>query len=68
MTGRLHRPADVGSLAEALLEVVADADRNVAMGVAARQAVRARVDPGRVAGRLVAGYRAAIAGQACVPV
>jgi glycosyltransferase involved in cell wall biosynthesis len=68
VSGLLHRPGDAGSLADALAAVVSDADRNMAMGRAGRRAYEAGLTPAASLGRLVSGYRAAMAGLACAPV
>jgi glycosyltransferase involved in cell wall biosynthesis len=62
VTGLLHRPGDAGSLADSLRRVVASAERNQAMGEAARRRYERDFSPSVGLDRLVAGYRAAIAG------
>jgi glycosyltransferase involved in cell wall biosynthesis len=62
VTGLLHRPGDVASLVDCLRRVQADADRNLALGAAARRYYEARFTPARGLAALVAGYQAAITG------
>ena len=67
VTGLLHRPGDAGSLAECLGRVVAP-ERNREMGEAARRRYEQDFTPSAGLDRLVAGYKAAIAGSAsCEP-
>ena len=68
VTGSLHHPGDAGSLAGTLVDVLADTDRNLAMGRAGRQEYERGFTAAAALERLVAGYRAAIAGVACSPV
>lgn len=62
VTGRLHRPGDAASLADSLVEVIADADRNAAMGSAARATYDARFTPAVGLAALIAEYEGAMAG------
>lgn len=59
-TGLLHRPGDPDALAVALRAVVASADRNQELGLAARLRYEREFAPAVGLDRLVAGYRAAI--------
>lgn len=63
-TGMLHRPGDAVSLADCLRRVLTDANRNLAMGAAARKTYEAGFTPAAGLAALVAGYEAAIAGSA----
>jgi glycosyltransferase involved in cell wall biosynthesis len=67
ITGLLHRPGDVATLADQLAEVVRDPERNVRVGEAARARYDRDFHPSVGVERLVANYRAAIAGRACPP-
>lgn len=67
VTGLLSRPGDAAALADRLSEVVRDATRNRAMGMAARARYDRDFVPAAGVRRLVSGYRAAIAGVACPP-
>jgi glycosyltransferase involved in cell wall biosynthesis len=59
VTGVHHRPFDVDSLADALRRVV-PADRNRAMGTAARRRYERDFTPDRALNALLDGYRAAV--------
>jgi glycosyltransferase involved in cell wall biosynthesis len=67
VTGLLFRPADAGSLAERLSDVVADPQRNRAMGEAARARYERDFDAAAGVDRLIREYRAAIDGSVCAP-
>ncbi|MEU3273748.1 glycosyltransferase [Saccharomonospora sp. NPDC006951] len=68
VTGLLHRPADAGSLAEALRRIVLKTAWNRDMGVAARLRYERDFTPEAGLDRLISGYREAIAGRLCEPV
>lgn len=63
VSGLLHRPGDPASLAERLQRIVADPERNRAMGGAARGDYEAGFTPAEGLRALVAGYRDVIAGD-----
>ncbi|MCI3927905.1 glycosyltransferase [Streptomyces sp. AN091965] len=63
VTGLLHRPGEVASLADCIRRVAADAGRNQEMGQAARRRFEKDFSPAVGLERLVEGYRAAIAGR-----
>jgi glycosyltransferase involved in cell wall biosynthesis len=65
-TGRLCAPDDVGGLAAALVDVLADGPRRLQMGLAARTSARCRFDLEQVAAAHVGVYRAHAAGAAAV--
>lgn len=68
VTGLLHRPGNPASLADCLRRVVADVDRNLALGHAARRCYEAGFTPEVGLLALVAGYEAAVAGAgSCEP-
>lgn len=60
VTGLLHRPSDAESLAECLLHIVADSDKNRMMGDAARRRYELEFGPRAGLDGLVSGYEAAI--------
>lgn len=60
VTGMVHRPGDAVSLADALCRVVADVDRNLALGNSARRRYEALFTPETGLAALIAGYEAAI--------
>ncbi|MGH3718867.1 MAG: glycosyltransferase [Pseudonocardiaceae bacterium] len=62
VTGMLHRPGDAVSLADCLRRVLADVNRNLEFGDAARRRYEASFTPAVGLAALVAGYEAAIAG------
>jgi glycosyltransferase involved in cell wall biosynthesis len=64
VTGLLHRPGDPESLASCLRRVVAAPARNRELGEAARRRYERDFTPSVGLDRLLAGYRAAIAGEA----
>ncbi|WP_326568009.1 glycosyltransferase [Amycolatopsis rhabdoformis] len=61
VTGQLYSPGSAPALADALRDVLADADRNQKMGDAARQRYDEDFTPAVGFRRLVEGYEAAIA-------
>jgi glycosyltransferase involved in cell wall biosynthesis len=63
VTGLLHRPGDVVSLAECLRRVQVEVDRNLALGAAARRCYENRFTPAVGLAALLAGYQAAITGD-----
>ncbi|MFE5791091.1 glycosyltransferase [Streptomyces sp. NPDC056503] len=63
VTGLLHRPGDVASLASLVRRIVADPARNQEMGRAARRRYERFFSPAVGLERLVEEYRAAIAGR-----
>lgn len=68
VTGFLHPPGDVAALASALRRLLADTDRNMALGRAARRSYEAQFTPEIGLAALLAGYEAAIEGRLCAPV
>jgi glycosyltransferase involved in cell wall biosynthesis len=68
VTGLLHRPGNAASLADCLHSVVADFDRNLALGDAGRRCYEAGFTPEVALVAMVASYEAAIAGAgSCEP-
>jgi glycosyltransferase involved in cell wall biosynthesis len=65
VTGMLHRPGDAVSLADSLRWVVADVDRNLALGNSARHRYEAHFTTEVGLAALVAGYQAAITDAGC---
>jgi glycosyltransferase involved in cell wall biosynthesis len=63
VTGLLHRPGDVATLAECLRQIQADVDRNLALGAAARRCYESQFTPEVGLAALIAGYQAAITGE-----
>ncbi len=61
VTGMLVEPGDAHALARALNELLADPDRQQAMGLAGRELVAARFSPERHLAALLESYRAACA-------
>ncbi|MFJ9077507.1 glycosyltransferase [Streptomyces sp. NPDC102278] len=61
VSGLLHRPGEPASLAACMRRITADADRNRAMGRAARRRYEEGFSPAVGLERLVEGYRTAIA-------
>ncbi|MEU9419930.1 glycosyltransferase [Streptomyces sp. NPDC048272] len=61
VSGLLHRPGEPASLADCMRRITADADRNRAMGRAARRRYEEGFSPAVGLERLVEGYRTAIA-------
>jgi glycosyltransferase involved in cell wall biosynthesis len=65
VTGALHRPGDVVSLAACLRRVAADSTANSSMGAAARRRYEQDFNPEAGLDRLLSGYAAAIARTEC---
>lgn len=63
VTGLLHRPGDLGSLASCLRRIATEPARNEEMGRAARRRYERDFSPTVGLERLVDGYRTAIAGR-----
>lgn len=63
MTGLLHRPGEVASLADCIRRITAEPARNQEMGQAARRRYEQGFSPAVGLERLVEGYRTAIAGR-----
>ncbi|MES4904234.1 glycosyltransferase [Streptomyces sp. NPDC000395] len=63
VTGLLHRPGEVASLASCLRRITAEPDRNREMGQAARRRYEQGFSPAVGLERLVDEYRTAIAGR-----
>lgn len=60
VTGLLHRPGDAASLAESLLRITRDGERNRAMGLAARRRYERDFSPAAGLARLVAEYESVL--------
>jgi glycosyltransferase involved in cell wall biosynthesis len=61
VTGMLHRPGNAASLADCLRRILADVNRNMQLGNAARRCYEAGFTPDVGLAALVAGYETAIA-------
>lgn len=64
VTGLLHRPGDATDLADCLLRISADPQRNRELGIAGRRRYERDFTPAAGLERLVTGYEAAIASAA----